>query len=178
MALSGYKIENKSSAIRFRRGFTLIELMVTIAVAAVLLAIAIPGMNELTLGNRLSAYANNLVASVHLARSEAIKRNAVVTMCVSTDGANCAAGGWEQGWIILSGDDVVQRQHTAAAGFKITESGGIDSLNFQPTGFGATQATFTVCRSTPAVGGRERVVSVSPTGRPSVEKTSAGVCPG
>ncbi len=178
MTISTCKIERNSLPRFFARGFTLIELMVTIAVAAIILAIAIPGMDELTLSNRLGAYANNLVASVHLARGEAIKRNAVVTICVSSDGENCAAGGWEQGWVLLAGDDVIQRQQAATSGFKITESGGLASLNFQPTGLGATQATFTICRSEPTVGSRERVVTVSLTGRPSVERTSAGSCPG
>lgn len=177
MLISIRKIGKGGASDLLVRGFTLVELMVTIAVLAIVLAIAIPGMDELTLSNRLGAYANNLVASTHLARGEAIKRNAVVTMCVSTDGENCAAGGWEQGWIVLAGENVVHIQQAVASGFKISESGGLAALDFQPTGFGATQAIFTVCRSTPTVGGRERVVTVSPTGRPSVERTSAGSCP-
>lgn len=158
------------------RGFTLIELMVTLTVLAILLAIAVPSFNEVTLGSKLGSYANNMAASVHLARSEAIKRNAVVNICVSSDGENCSAGGWEQGWIVISGDSLLHRQQATAAGFRITESNGIDSLNFQPSGFGGTQASMLVCRATPSVGSKERVVTISPTGRPSIAKTNNGVC--
>ena len=80
------------------RGFTLIELVVTLTVAAILLAIAVPSFYDATLGSKLASYANNFVASVSLARSEAIKRNAAVTLCASSDGASCASGGWEQGF--------------------------------------------------------------------------------
>lgn len=171
------------------RGFTLVELMITIAVAAILLGIAVPSFNDVVLGNRLSSHANNLVASVNMARSEAIKRNIRVTLCASADGANCAtSGGWEQGWIVQYDADnnscnaaspnwqVIHRQQAASGGLKITEAGSTRTLCFEPTGVGATSATLTVCRATPSAGGQERVVSITATGRASVKKTTAGSC--
>jgi len=150
-------------------GFTLVELMVTLAVLVILLTIAAPSFQNVTLGSRLSSYANSLVASAHLARSEAIKRNAVVTLCVSSDGTSCGAGDWAQGWIVTAGGTVFQRQEALATGFKIIGSAGI--VDFQPTGVGATNtpATFKVCRATPSVGSQERVVTIEPSGRPRVE---------
>ncbi len=83
------------------KGFTLVELMVTVAVLVILLMIAVPSLNDATLGKQLGSYANNLAASAYLARSEAIKRNAPITLCASSDGTNCAtSGGWQQGWIV------------------------------------------------------------------------------
>ncbi|WP_420475717.1 GspH/FimT family pseudopilin [Noviherbaspirillum sp. ST9] len=163
-----------ASAPAGQRGFTLVELMVTLAVVAVLLGIALPGFNNATLGTKLSTYANSLVASANMARSEAIKRNAAVTMCVSTDGATCTGGSWEEGWIVLAGTDVIVRQNAASTGFKLT--GTASTLTFQATGVGATVATITACRALPSVGGQERVVNISATGRTSTAKTYTGVC--
>lgn len=158
------------------RGFTLVELMITIAILAILLAVAAPSFNDAMLGSRLGSLANRVVASSMLARGEAIKRNSTVTMCVSTDGATCATGGWEQGWIVLAGTAVLLRQEAAPAGLKITESATTSTLTFSSTGVGATTATLTICRLTPTVGGTERVVRVNATGRAYVEKTTNAAC--
>ncbi len=159
------------------RGFSFVELMLAVAILAILMTVAIPSFNEFALANKLRAYSNNLVASVHLTRSEAIKRNQVVEMCVSTNGSTCGEGGWEQGWIILAGETVLHRQQAVVDGFRISASGGLETLSFQPTGLAATQAQFTVCRATPTTGGQESIVSVSITGKPSVRRTETGICP-
>lgn len=160
--------------VQVSRGFTLIELMVTIAVMTILLMIAVPSFDNIALGSKLGASANNLVATMHLARSEAIKRNAAVTVCVS-NGGGCGSGGWEQGWIVQAADGtIIQRQPALPAGFKVT--GSVASLVFNPSGVGTTAASFTVCRATPQIGWQERVVSISATGRPNVEKTTTGSC--
>jgi len=159
------------------RGFTLIELMVTISIMAILLMIAVPSFQNATLGSKLSSFANNLVSSAHLARSEAIKRNAAVELCVSNNGEECASGGWEQGWIVLAADDtVIQHQQALPVGLMIT--GGVDSLIFQPSGVNPdlVEVEFVVCRATPTIGSQERVVEISATGRPSVTKTTEGTC--
>jgi type IV fimbrial biogenesis protein FimT len=158
-------------------GFSLVELMVTVAVLAVLLAMAAPTFNQTILSYRLSSFANDLVGSTLLARSEAIKRNTVVTLCVSIDGSTCGAGtgGWEQGWIVRSGADVLQQRQALPTGIRM--SSATTTVNFQPTGLGATQATVTVCRATPNVGNEERVVTINATGRAAVTKTTSGICP-
>lgn len=158
-------------------GVTLIELMVTLTVLAVLLAIAAPSFIDATLNGKLTTYANSVVGSAYLARSEATKRNGTVTMCVSSNGTSCGAGGWQQGWIILApdGTTVLQWQQALAQGFVVT--GSVSSVAFQPTGVGATAATFKVCRATPTVGKQERLVQISATGQPMVTTTTTGVCP-
>lgn len=164
------------AALKSQAGFTLIELMVTLAVAAILITLAVPSFMDATLGAKLSAHANSLVASAQLARSEAIKRNAPVTMCVSTNGTTCAgSGGWENGWIVVAGGQVIERQQALPAGFKITA--GSTSLVFQPTGFGVTGATILkVCRASPTVGKQDREVTISSTGRASIETKYSGTC--
>lgn len=157
-------------------GFTLVELMVTIAVAAILISIAVPSLTDATLSGKLSASANDLVAGAVVGRSEAIKRNAVARMCVSSDGSTCGSGGWEQGWIIVipSTSTVIQKHDAAPSGYKVTSSTA--SIDFQPSGVGSTQASITVCRATPTAGSQERVVTVSATGRAYVTRTETGSC--
>lgn len=85
-------------------GFTLVELMVTLVVAAVVLGIAVPNFTGLVNSSRLTAQANELVTGVQLARSEAIRLNRQVRFCGSQDGTNClAAGDWAQ-WIVVRAD--------------------------------------------------------------------------
>lgn len=155
-------------------GFTLLELMVTLAVLAILVGIAAPSLGDATLAGKLAASANDLVAGVAMGRSEAIKRNAVTSLCVSSNGTSCGSGGWEQGWIVISGSTVIQKHPAAPTGFKVTSS--VAKVDFQPTGVGNTQASITVCRSAPKVGSQERVVNVSATGRAYVSTTTTGVC--
>lgn len=157
------------------RGFTLVELMVTISIVGILSAIAVPNFNEALLSSKLRANANKLVASIYLARGEAIKRNSVVTLCASANGTSCT-GAWKDGWVMLSGTTLISAQNAITSGLRIIEAGGLTSLSFQPTGVGSTQATLTVCRATPSIGGQERVVTISATGRASVAKTYAGAC--
>ncbi len=81
-------------------GFTLIEVMIALVVAAIVMSIATPSFITMTQNNRIATQTNDLVTSLSLARSEAVKRGLRVTVCKSTDNANCiATGGWHQGWI-------------------------------------------------------------------------------
>ncbi|MBV2129448.1 GspH/FimT family pseudopilin [Arsukibacterium indicum] len=84
------------------RGFTVIELMVTVAVLTIVLTVAVPSFANLVNGNRLNAQANLLLAGIEYAKTEAVKSNATVTFCHSANGSSCSAApaaGW-QGWIV------------------------------------------------------------------------------
>ncbi|WP_237060495.1 GspH/FimT family pseudopilin [Microbulbifer sediminum] len=86
-----------------QRGFTLIELMVTIAVLAIVVSIAAPNFATMINNNRSAALGEELAGAFNFARSEAVKRGDRVSICASNDGATCsAAGTWDQGWIVFS----------------------------------------------------------------------------
>ena len=89
---------NKSTSV----GFTLIELMVTVALAAIILTQAVPSFNALVQNNRLISQKNEFISTLNLARSEALKRGTRVTVCASSDQKTCDTTDWEKGWIVFS----------------------------------------------------------------------------
>ena len=84
-------------AFKINKGFTLIELVITVTVAGVLAAIAIPNFSAVIASSQLSTNANELITSLNLAKSEAVKRGQQVTMARQ----GTTAGVWEGGWIIF-----------------------------------------------------------------------------
>ena len=83
-------------------GFTIIELMITIGVVAVILTLGVPSFQGLFERNELTSNINRFISSLAIARSEAIKRNQRVVLCASSDGANCSGvGGYDNGWIVF-----------------------------------------------------------------------------
>ena len=84
-------------------GFTLVELMITLAIAVILLTVGVPSFSTMIKNNRLTAATNDLLAAVNLARSEAVTRGHRVTVCKSADQVTCVSdSGWEQGWMVFT----------------------------------------------------------------------------
>ena len=89
---------------RAQPGFTLLELMVVLAIAGLLMAIGIPSMRDFVRNSRITSAANDVMAGLHFTRSEAIKRRMPVTLCTSTSAVTdpnptCAASAFLTGWI-------------------------------------------------------------------------------
>ena len=83
-------------------GFTLPELLITLAIVGILLTVGVPSLKTFMQGNQLIASTNELISALHVARSEAIKLNTRVSICESSDGATCAVtGSWKNGWIVF-----------------------------------------------------------------------------
>lgn len=127
-------------------GFSMIELMVTVAVMAVLMAAAFPSFTAMVNSNRLTGSANEMIASLQLARSEAIRRNTRVIVCRSEDNATCAdAAGLWAGWItIVDGGAEPLRVSSAKAPLQLEASEAIsgddDRIVFRPDGLARTDA--------------------------------------
>ncbi|MCP5161136.1 MAG: GspH/FimT family pseudopilin [Hahellaceae bacterium] len=89
------------------RGFTLVELMVTLVIAGILVAIGMPSFTTMIQNNRLSAQINQLTSLISFARSEAAKRpGTVITLCTTNGGSTCSNSAlWESGWMIMTDAD-------------------------------------------------------------------------
>lgn len=91
-------------------GFSMIELMVTVAIVAILVAIAFPSFEGSMRSNRVATASNELLASLSLARSEAIRNPGGAAICTTTSGTACNGTSWDDGWMVwidLNGDGLV-----------------------------------------------------------------------
>jgi type IV fimbrial biogenesis protein FimT len=155
-----------------KRGFTLIELMVTLAVLGILLGIAVPSYQTFVMNSRMASQTNDLITALSLARSEAVKRAANVTVCASSDGATCT-GGWEAGWIVRDAAGTPIRVQQALGGSS-TLTGGThvaSAITFTasgrttiPTTANEAATTLTLCPPSPAAV-QGRAIQVEWTGR-------------
>jgi type IV fimbrial biogenesis protein FimT len=148
----------------------MIELVVTLTIGAILVAVGVPSLSTFIQDQRLTTQANSLVLSLNFARSEAIKRDlaAGVQMCVSSGGATCSGGSghWEAGWIVPdptnAGNPPLQGVPAVGAN-TIVEANALTAVVFQPNGTVVAQASFRVCDSRGA--SKARAVDVSASGR-------------
>ena len=126
-----------------QQGLTLVELMVTLAVAIILIAVGMPLFTGLAGSNRATTQANSLVSALKLARSEAVKRADSVTVCSNDGGACGGAGDWANGWLVHSDlnddtsfdypDEVLREWDPLAGSSSVTVTGN-DVVTFLATG--------------------------------------------
>ncbi|HSC75752.1 MAG TPA: GspH/FimT family pseudopilin [Pseudomonadales bacterium] len=83
------------------RGFSLIELITTVSILSIMLAIAVPSFSKMISDNRMLAGANSLAAGITFAKSQAVKLARPVTICPSTDGTGCNGTLFDQGWVVV-----------------------------------------------------------------------------
>jgi len=178
-------------------GFTLIELIVTLSIAAIITTAAVPSLQSFIQNNRMSTTVHHFVTTLNLARSEAVKRGERVTVCKSADLINCVTtNGWEQGWIVFvdsngngtrqAPGEILLRVHNALPG-NIIISGQTDVesiISYAGTGFAqriggaaidANQSTLILCDPR-AYGDFARAITISTTGSVrSMQATDPGV---
>jgi len=88
-----------------QQGFTLAEMMATLAIAAITASMAVPTMQSIVANSQRESDTNELIATFHAARSAAITNNAQVTICPSNDAAQCGETPWQEGWIYFVDND-------------------------------------------------------------------------
>lgn len=128
------------------RGFTLIELVVTLAVLAVLVTIAVPSFREMINRNRLVSGANEYIAVLHVAKSEAIRRNASVTVCPTTSGSACGGDDWRR-VLVLASDGTALREIQIDTRLTVRPSASISATNtirIRPDGLARQGTTTTI----------------------------------
>jgi type IV fimbrial biogenesis protein FimT len=180
---------------RHTSGFTLTELIITMAIAAILLAIGIPSFKYVTVSNRISTEVNGLLGDMQFARSEAVKEGLPVTVCASSNATSanptCSNGtAWQNGWIVFldsnnnqtvdPGEQVVrtQRQFTSTDTF-LPDNGAFSSITFNREGYATTNAVVVVTlqlHDSTSATQWTRCLAITPVGMLTTQKAGVGNC--
>jgi type IV fimbrial biogenesis protein FimT len=174
------------------KGFTLIELLIVLAILGIVTAIGLPGFKGIMDDSRLTTNANILVASLNLARSEAIKRNTRVYVAKNI---GSAAQTWENGWNVFvdgSGDktfdpnnkkDILLKTYQALdSNYTLRVGGNIKSwLAYEPSGLYTTSTgrvgdSFRLC-TMEVDKNNSRKITLNSVGRTRVSKNDVNSCP-
>jgi type IV fimbrial biogenesis protein FimT len=190
------RIDHRATGLRHSpRGFSLVELMVVVAIVAILTMIALPSYRHLIQLNRLATDTNNFLSALNLARNEAVARGRPVSACASVSGTACDGTGtddWSNGWIVFtdydppgqidvgSGDAVLRVFGPVATRDSLTSGGAnVGYVSFGRTGTAkfpnaaVLLETFTLL-TTPCEGDLVRTVTVTNLGRAA---SVPGACP-
>ncbi|PWN57364.1 GspH/FimT family pseudopilin [Abyssibacter profundi] len=161
------------------RGLTLIELVISIAIAAIILSIAVPSFLDLIRDWRRTGTLNTVVMSFQLARSESIKNGRDVVVCSRASAGTCGStSDWSKGWIVFENADqddppVIDSGETLIREHVLTNdqvvSSSVSRFVFRPFNRRSTNGTVIYCD--PRGTGYHRAVVVSWTGRPRTAET-------
>jgi len=163
-------------------GFTLIELMITLSILSLVMAIGIPSMRDFIKNDRLVTQINTLVGHLAYARSEAALRHQAVVVCASATGTSCSTTNWASGWIIFvdsdnnadfsAGEDMLRVVEGLAGGNTLASTVGsvvtYDKRGFAPNSVGS----FTLCDDRGDA--HKKSITISTTGR--VRQGGGGSC--
>lgn len=168
---------------RVTRGFTLLELLVTIAVSTILLTIGIPSFLRTVADNQRVSYSADVYNVLNYARSEAIAYNTKVIICKSANETACSASAqWSDGWIVFTNpagagtqpasDDDILQTHAGFKNFTLTSAALPNKVVYLPSGRASVPGDFLLCSNSTNVPGRS--VSITSSGRPRV---ASATCP-
>lgn len=157
------------------QGFSLIELMVAIAILAILASIAAPAMQNMIVQSRLTSQTNELISAVQFARGEAIKRNQRIRLCsAASAGATACGGSWAH-WVVLNANNTVLRQGSLPSTLKLSSTLNANTLEFLPTGLNTvtpdSNDTLVLCSPT-GNGDTTRTIQIRLAGGTAVTKSA------
>jgi type IV fimbrial biogenesis protein FimT len=158
-----------------QKGFTLMELLFTIAVAAIILSVGVPGFMSFIDNNRAVTHTNDLVTALNLGRSEATRRGSTVIVCSSVGGTSCDGDeDWSTGWVVRTagaGGQLLRSwpERSGGAGV-IVEKNNLSQFQFLARGSVAGTAPSFEVRLDKCKGAQGRDVEVNGAGRVSVAR--------
>jgi len=160
-------------------GFTLIELIAALSIAAIFIIIAVPGYYSLIQNNKVVSVANQLSASFNQARMEAVKRGVRVSVCPAGNASFTACGSntqWQQGWIVFtdadnnnaieSTADLVKIAHALPSGITITTTSNM--VSYDGTGFVTSGSASLFLSAAGCSGNNARTINIAAGGRLSI----------
>lgn len=162
-------------------GFTLLELMIILAVVSVLMMIAIPSMTTFSQNDRLTTNINTLVGHLAYARSEAVKTSQQVAVCASNDASTCS-GGWADGWIVYidadadnsftAGEQVIRAQQALGGSNTIAATGIGTQIVYDNRGFVSAASVGSLLLCDDRTGPHGKTIRITSTGRVRLETDS------